>query len=293
MQQLVDFHPSTRQKIADILPTIKPSQPSAVVTSSKSKYFEEQVEWCRYFFSSDWKPGHTISQREPCDIVGVLLSDQSFQIRMKVVRFDSKTNNVREVEYCIDAAIAILQLGLLLLERTKRLARPNCRRVLYSCICCRTEDDENESSCDYRDACPVIACFRRLSMTFRLIGPITKGDPKGYKSEEDEDITKYWKDWRYWQSTPEKGGGEDLIRDWVIAVGYATPDGSPHALRSVISKYVDLPPMRPHLGPNDEPENIKPRWLYDAVRAVEGILLNMRIPERKMEAVPDVAGMSI
>jgi hypothetical protein len=51
IQQLVNFHPSSREKIADILPTIKPSQSPVVVKSTESKYFKRQVDWCRYFLS--------------------------------------------------------------------------------------------------------------------------------------------------------------------------------------------------------------------------------------------------
>ena len=115
----------------------------------------------------------------------------------------------------------------------------------------------------------------------------------GGNEREDGHVTQYWKDWKYWEEASEKEGIEEAIRDWVIAVGYATPDGSPHAIRSIILSYVDLPSMLPHLGPNDEPQDIRPQWLFDAVRAVDEILFNMRIPERKMDAVPDVAGMSI
>lgn len=92
---------------------------------------------------------------------------------------------------------------------------------------------------------------------------------------------------------PEGNSKESLIREWVVAVGYATLDGSPHALRLAMLKYVKLPPMLPHLGPNDEPDDLKPRWLFDAARSVDQILRYKRMPETEIEEVPDVAGMSM
>ena len=137
MQQLVDFHPSARQKIADILPTIKPRQPPTVVISSRSKYFEEEVEWCRYFFSDQRFHRHSSMSGAECRNVRRVLECEDRHIQDMVEGFDKGTNDVActEGEYYIDAAIAILEIGLLLIERTNRLARSKHLRVEGPCPC--------------------------------------------------------------------------------------------------------------------------------------------------------------
>jgi len=295
MQQLVDFHPSSTERIADIIPTIKSSESPEVAISTNSKYFEEEVEWCRYFFSPDWKPGHTISQRESCDVVAGVLGAQIRQIRWKLARFDGQVNNLREGEYYMDAAIGILEIGLSMLERTKRLDTPKDPCVEVSCQCQVPVRSPAVDVIPYAlSMCPVDAHFLLIDLAFRRVSPFgdqisrdSDSDSEGIGSEDDEDDS----DSEVNESEYEYD--EDVIRDWVIAIGYATPDGSPHAIRSVFLKYVDLPPMLPHLGPNDEPEDIRPRWLLDAFRAVDHILEDRRIPERKIEVVPDIAGISI
>jgi len=300
MQQLVDFHPSARKKIADILPTIKPSQPSTVVISSKSKYFEEEVEWCRYFLSDQRFHRRSSMSGAVCTNVGRVLEDADDHIRNAVQEFDKGTNDpaCTEGEYYIDAAIAILEIGLLLIERTERLAGSKHLLVEVPCPCQVAMRSPALDDLSKFKTCPVRNYICYISQTFRVVSPFDDGfrwdyDSGGNDSEDDEPFTLYWKFWKIWKRASEKEGIEEVIRDWVIAVGYATSDGSPHAIRSVILSYVDLPSMLPHLGPNDEPQDIRPRWLFDAIRAVDEILLNMRIPERKMEALPDVAGMSI
>ena len=229
--------------------------------------------------------------------------------------FDKATNDpaCSRGEYYIDAAIAILEIGLLLVERTKRLATPKVlsRAGLCPCQAPMRSPALSDISRD-QSTCPVRAYMWHIPRTLRLVSPFNDDfwldsdsefngskDDEDYsnaesnESEDDEETIHYWRDWGYWEDESQKGVIEEVIRVWVIAVGYATPDGSPHAIRSVILEYVDLPTMLPHPGPNDEPEDVRPRWLCDAVRAVHEILVNMRIPERKMEAVPDFAEMSI
>jgi len=224
-------------------------------------------------------------------MVGEVLEYEISHIRKTVVILNDGINDVSQGESYIDAAIALLEIGLLLLERTKRLTKPNHSRIACSCICCGYEPGEQDGYCCWNEwECNVTAHFMSLSGCFRLVRPfiIEFGRySEIHESQSDEEVMKL-------EEIPlEKDSKENLISDWVIAVGYATSDGSPHAIRSVLLKYVDLPTMLPHLGPNDLPEDVKPRWLFDAVRAVDEILRYKRMPERRIEAVPDIAGMSI
>jgi len=85
VQQLVNFHPASREKIAELLPTIKRAS-SATVKSTESKYFEKQVDSCRYFLSDqEWTRHPTVLKSTSCEIVARVVV-HAFVIIMTSVR---------------------------------------------------------------------------------------------------------------------------------------------------------------------------------------------------------------
>lgn len=192
VHQLVDFHPPSRERIADILPTIKRSQPPAIVKSTESKYFEKQVDTCRYYDSSEDSTSYRImSRHESCEIVSRATTVEIEDILFKVVYFDrvgSEEMDCSKEQHSVDAAIAILDIGLLLLERTKRLARPDHQRIACSCVCCLDEpDDPGDWCCNELVSCNVTAHFMILSDIFRLVRPFMTGLEMYGEGNESED----------------------------------------------------------------------------------------------------------
>lgn len=287
VQRLVDFHPSARETVADLLPSIKPRQGHAAVKSTESIYFKNQVDWCELFLADkSWARHPSLSPREICDTVRKVLEYETGRIDTAVEEFDLKKVSCTESQLFVDAAVAILDIGLLIFKRQERLAKAGLRREAWSCKCCPDED----CSDNFRE-CPVLAHLSLLFHVFEGLRPYVFDIEQDGDGGESDDHVEYRDDLRI---TSPESNYESLVREWITAVGYATFDGSPHAIRSVILKYnVKLPPMLPYLGPNAEPIDTKAPWLFDALRSVDKILTFHRLPEFKPEVVPDLGVMSI
>ena len=119
-------------------------------------------------------------------------------IRDMVEVFDKETNDpaCTEGDYYIDAAIAILEIGISSIERTERLARPEHLRLEEPCPCqvamhSPALDDFSNS----QSTCPVRASFWDIARSFRVVSPFNhiRRDPysESNESEDDGNVTQY------------------------------------------------------------------------------------------------------
>jgi len=290
INQLVNFHPSARETIRNILPTLKPSQPAVVQKNKESIHFKRQVDRCAWFLSdNNWVRHPATTRADACDSVSRVVGYELLSIQDSITNCNSRRNHCEE-DYFVDAAIALLDIGLLFIKRTKRLATPSHRYVACSCVCveCSPTDD-----CDNSGYCPAINNYYSLYKTLRKVRPYLGGmlrDGEGGDSDDEEEDSDDEKD----NYIPrELESSEDLIRAWFKAVGYATSDGCPHFLRFVILKYIKLPPMLPYHSPNAQPINLREPWLFDALRSVDRVLRTLKLPEAKHDIVPEINGLSI
>jgi len=225
---------------------------------------------------------------DACDIVSRVVRYEILSIGNSITDYDAGRNHCSEGEYFVDAAIAVLDIGFSMLKRTKRLAKPNHPFVECSCVC--VDSSPAYSCCASVKYCPVVMSYYLIYGTLRKVKPYLAEIQRHGEGDERDDDEDYWAQ-RKLPLEPESS--EELIRTWVKAVGYATSDGSPHPLRSVMLKYVKLPPMLPYHGPNDQPINIRDPWLYDALMSVDQIIRDKRMPEVKHDSVPEIGGISI
>jgi hypothetical protein len=287
IQQLVNFHPSSREKIADILPTIKPSQSPAVVKSTESEYFKRQVDWCQYLLSNqDWTRHPTVTTGTSCEIVAKAVEHELDIIMRKVQACKAYESAPRgkssRDEYFVDAAIAILDIGLLLIERHNRLAKADHEMYPeHACECHVCPEDPDEDFVDGDVACQVYHCFETFSDIWKVIVGAEYGTTGSMVT----------------------GGYSSVQKRMLADICYATPDGSPHPLRVALSRYIDLPSLVPDPGP-DAPNDINlSRWLHCEMRRLRFYVGGGEMPPRtcipnpipKVAALPilNVAGLSI
>ena len=214
-----------------------------------------------------------------------VLRDELQSIETSIGNFDDTRSYCSEGDYSVDAAIAILGIGVLMLDRTKRFAKPNHQRIACSCVCV-----ESIPICQCSDEtgyCPVMAVYFYLDCVLRAVTPYTMGGPGICWGKDDQDWSEHFKIF------PEDESNVDLFRALYIAVCYATSDGSPHPLRSVVSNYVKLPPMLPYDDPNGQPIKIKGSWLFEAFDSIDLIIRYARLPGAKHDTVPEISGLSI
>jgi hypothetical protein len=168
-------------------------------------------------------------------------------------------------EYFVDAAIAVLDIGLLLFERQKRTAKKD--HDLASACACVCQDCE---ASDCADRCRVHSCFNNFYNLWESIQP------------PDIECEQF------------NNEGEDLVfQEWLAAVCYATPDGSPYPLGVVLSRYIDLPYLVPNPGPNAPNDDNLSRWLYCEMRRLGEYVERGKMPKRTSYPVPNVAGLPI
>jgi len=283
VNQLVNFHPPSREKIAELLPTIKRASP-AIVKSTESKYFQGQVDSCRYFLSDqEWTRHPTVAKLTSCAIVekavehelGIIMkSVDACEPFEPVIRY-----NCSKGEYFVDAAIAVLDIGLLLIERHSRLAKKGHNPERWWCTCecqvcsevCIDDREDDDGFCNvgfclvtFANICHVIWHSQGKQLSRHQVGV------------EDS---------------------ESVRSEWLAAICYATPDNSPHALRNALSRYVDLPPLVTNPGPNANQTVALTQWLETQMArllriVVAGVEAGV-MPERNSHPVPDVAALSL
>jgi len=117
-------------------------------------------------------------------------------------------------------------------------------------------------------------CFEAFGDTFHTISPIeSEGNIFRLKDMEDD---------------------ESVQKEWFAAICYATPDGSPHPLRSVLAKYIDLPSLVIDPGPNACRD-------ADLIDRIEGEMFHMLatvddrsiLDRKKSSPIPNIADLSI
>jgi len=279
VRQLVNFHPPSREKIAQLLPTIKRASLAimpAIVKSTESKYFEKQVDSCRYFLSDqEWTRHPTVTKLRSCEIVAMAVSHE-FDTILKSVQACEAFKPVSRYqcsrgEFFVDAAIAVLDIGLLLFERHKKLAKQD-HSLDQWCACeCQTCYE----GCDIfgETYCDVHGCFVDFQEIWEVIWPLPVNH-LGPNQKPMED-------------------GENVQREWLQACCYANPDGSPHLLRNVLSKYFDLPSLVSPLCRDSSQYVILYQWLEKRMNHLGSIVESGVMPGRDSHPVPDVAALSI
>jgi hypothetical protein len=274
--------PPSREKIAELLPTIKRASP-AIVKSTEPKYFQEQVDSCRYFLSDqEWTRHPTVLKSTSCEIAAKAVVYE-FAIIMKSVRACKAYEPVprhgcSNGEFFVDATIAVLDIGMLLIERHKRTARKDRKRHLWcTCECQVCGEDCDDVG---HEACQVVKCLEVFGDTLFTISPIEKEDTILRLKDMEDD--------------------ESVQKEWFAAICYATPDGSPHPLRSVLAKYIDLPSLVIHSGPNTCQD-------ADLIDRIEGEIIRMLLTvqyrtildrhtildRKKSSPIPNIVGLSI
>jgi len=171
----------------------------------------------------------------------------------------------------VDAAVAMLDIALLIFKR-HRLAPKKDNELDWWCACVCQECEGGDSEDENRNTCEVYDCVDDFARVWDVIWPLEEQHLDGEVLMED---------------------GDSIRKEWLAAICYATPDGSPHPLRKVLSKYIDLPSLVPDPGPNIDHDSSLDRWLYDQMYIVRDIVTRGVMPKRTNNPVPNVAGLSI
>jgi len=190
INQLVNFHPSARETIGDILPTLKPSQTPAVFKNTESIYFKRQVNWCGYILADSWVRHLTMPKADACDIVSRVVRYEILSIGNSITDYDAGRNHCSEGEYFVDAAIAVLDIGFSMLKRTKRLAKPNHPLVECSCVC--VDSSPAYSCCASVKYCPVVMSYYLIYGTLRKVKPYLAEIQRHGEGDERDDDEDYW-----------------------------------------------------------------------------------------------------
>lgn len=128
IKKLVDFHPTARQTISSVLPTIAPMRPAPKVKLTESLYFVHEVECCAYWLSNrSWMNHATTSREACCQAVSKAVMFELNRIKIRCidcvkekVPLPTGCNSLDDL--CRDAIIARLDIGLLILKRRNRLS---------------------------------------------------------------------------------------------------------------------------------------------------------------------------
>jgi hypothetical protein len=80
---------------------------------------------------------------------------------------------------------------------------------------------------------------------------------------------------------------------WHTEMLYATSDNQPHPLRETLLQYIDLPPILPHPGPNDNPITELDGWLRPCLEGLAASVGEETMSDRRLKPALDLQGMSI
>ena len=143
INKLVDFYPSTREAILTVLSTIAPTQPAPKVKLTESQCFVHEVETCEYWLSNqDWMINATSSCRASCEVISKAVIPVLNRIKhlhkeyLKHEHWDNEPlpagcDNVED--FSLDANIACVDIGVLILKRRNRLLSRGWRCSSESC----------------------------------------------------------------------------------------------------------------------------------------------------------------
>ena len=305
LKTLFDLHLTSRASIAAILPSID-SDPSLANIITKSVYFGEHVIRChRELLGDDWSPRLEKRDMGICErAADVLLSTMDYMI---VDMKDFLGYNFRHMDsdhtagmYRMDAAIALLEINCIMLERQRRSAiyarLPGYRPTG------RTHRGQVNCSAD--------ACFERLA---EIWGTWTTPDEEyecslnswetyitGSMDEDEQDEMASWlQEWRELDAAVQCAVGDNEY----LATQYAICDNELHPFREAVLKYIDLPPIPPNMRYNDIPPVLPcegehdtlvvEHWLGTYLDKIGRILRSGKMPEREPEDSLDMGGMSI
>jgi hypothetical protein len=238
-----------------LLPSIVPTQPD-VVQNTQSRYFDNRVDWCEAMLGDRaWSRHSAIPKTDICNMIGQAVSDEISQLTELVSRKVDGSRNVTpdkcsQGEYHVDAAIALLDIGLLVMKRQERFRKTGDHPAKCQCLCVPCVDCE-----DRETTCTVDGVFAELLDALVTVEPdMEKQEGQNRvigtnEVEDDESDDLRDKDTDTHNSNCEL---DQELWEWIGATFCACSDGTPHDLRLAILKYVDLPPLLPNLSVIDD-----------------------------------------
>jgi hypothetical protein len=133
IRELVDSQPSAHEAMLSVLPSIAPTQPAQETELTESIYFADKVEWCETVLSDEYMNHRTTSDLARCQAVSIAVIYEINEIRTQCGYNNTygggdPTPQIPadcddEASYFLDAKMALLDIGLLILERRNRLWR--------------------------------------------------------------------------------------------------------------------------------------------------------------------------
>jgi len=282
LKTLFDLHPSARESIAAILPSIT-SAPLPASMISKSVYFGDKVAWCHEYLNNyNWPNNLKLPAEGSCQGSAAVLYEAALDFKFA---FDStcyrdrmfREHGCNEAEYSMDATIALLEIALLAFERQSRLGPE------HGSICERIKDYRSLPRLETEGwICAVEFSFFELGDVWQYC--VLPRVPDGMadrihsqRSASPEEVADYLAVWEVWH----------------IAIRYLTRDNEPHPLRETLLKYIDLPPILPHPGPNDNAIPESDDWLRPCLDKLAFDIALKKMPDRRPGPVLDLEGMSI
>jgi len=277
LKTLFDLHPSARESISAILSTIT-SAPSSANIISKSIYFGEQVlrchraliedDWRNYYEESacDIRHGTASALESSLDFIGIEVGDHCRREEADLLNPGCSSGDFK-----VDAWIAVLDIGLILSGRQKRIA-PSLNR-----------DDATWASGSSYTACRLREQLKSLeSLWLGCLLPNLYFKPRLHTPRCD---TLEQAKWRARQSAEWKA--------FHTAVRYATRDDQSHPLRDAILKYIELPPILPHPGPDEKLETGPDDYGLKTCLKGIGHVLRSDPADRESKIVLDLQRISI
>lgn len=227
--------------VSALLPSIVPTQPE-LVQNTKSVYFDNRVDWYEAMLGDRaWTRHSSTSIIDICKMIGTAVSSELDQVISLIGRSVDGSPNITPAkcsmgEYYVDAAIALLDIGLLVFERQARFKKADNHPIRCACLClpcvdCDKDTDANDKTCQVYD------CFESLRLAINAVQPNME-TRLGRKDGDSQDS--------------ELEMDENIKEEWLNATFYAGPDGTPHDLRVAILNYVDLPALKPFSGLGEE-----------------------------------------
>ena len=293
LKTLFDLHPSARESIAAVLPSIT-SAPLPASMISKSVYFGDEVAWCHEYLNNyNWPNNPKLPARGSCEGAGSVLENVSYVFEGQFDSFYCTERSLPKPDcdkavYSMDATIAILEIGLVAFERQKAAGKHEltCRPMIYCHLGPGVKTAEKQ--------CEVESSLYMLGKVWMQC--VLPRPPNGIaNSIRSERFIRIGNGLHFERYPSPKEVANDLAEweAWHIAIRYSTPDNRSHPLREILLRYIDLPPILPHPGPNDNALPETDDWLRPRLEGLGASFRKGQMPDRRPGPVLDLGGMSI
>jgi len=273
---------SAKRTMTALLPSIIPSQPE-LVQNTQSRYFDNRVDWCEAMLGDRaWSRHSAIPKTDICKMTATAVESELAQLVIAMSHNIDGSPNITPnkcsiEEYYVDAATALLDIGLMMFKRKERFQKDDEHPTACACLCIPCLEPHIDPETD-DTACPVHKCFDTLRRAMIAVQP----------NMEVKNLEDYGRDDDGESEDSEREVDDEIRGHWIYATFYAFPDGTPQDLRLAILKYLDLPPLLPYPGPDHEFDNHVEESLRNCIHGINEIIKSGKMPKPTGRPLPQI-----